>query len=71
MANALSYLSLPDGWQAALVCKAYRTCWQRRYLGEEELCVVKVGMTMELVLEALHETEDDVKVTWKWQPAAG
>jgi uncharacterized OB-fold protein len=29
---------------------------------------LKVGMTMELVLEALHETDDDVKVTWKWQP---
>ena len=31
---------------------------------------LKVGMTMELVLEALHETDDDVKVTWKWQPVA-
>ena len=31
---------------------------------------LKVGMTMELVLEALHETEDDVKMTWKWKPAA-
>ena len=31
---------------------------------------LKVGMTMELVLEALHETEDDIKVTWKWQPLA-
>jgi uncharacterized OB-fold protein len=29
---------------------------------------LKVGMTMELVLETLHETEDDTKVTWKWQP---
>mgnify|MGYP001819581370 FL=1 len=32
---------------------------------------LKVGMTMELVLEPLHETEDDIKVTWKWQPTAG
>ena len=24
----------------------------------------------ELVLETLHETDDDVKVTWKWQPTA-
>ena len=32
---------------------------------------LKVGMTMELVLEALHETEDDIKVTWKWQPVTG
>jgi uncharacterized OB-fold protein len=31
---------------------------------------LKVGMRMELVLEALHETEDDIKVTWKWQPLA-
>ena len=31
---------------------------------------LKVGMSMELVLEALHETEDDIKVTWKWQPVA-
>jgi uncharacterized OB-fold protein len=29
---------------------------------------LKVGMTMELVLETLHETEEDTKVTWKWQP---
>jgi hypothetical protein len=25
---------------------------------------------MELVLEPLHETEDDIKVTWKWRPLA-
>ena len=31
---------------------------------------LKVGMPMELVLEPLHETEDDIKVTWKWQPLA-
>lgn len=31
---------------------------------------LKVGMPMELVLETLHETDDDVKVTWKWQPLA-
>ena len=31
---------------------------------------LKVGMSMELVLEALHETDDDIKVTWKWQPVA-
>ena len=31
---------------------------------------LKVGMTVELVLEALHETEEDIKVTWKWQPVA-
>lgn len=31
---------------------------------------LKVGMQMELVLEALHETETDIKVTWKWQPLA-
>ena len=30
---------------------------------------LKVGMPMELVLETLHETEEDTKVTWKWQPA--
>ena len=31
---------------------------------------LKVGMRMELVLETLHETEEDIKVTWKWQPLA-
>ena len=36
-------------------------------LGVEDL---KVGMPMELVLEPLHETEEDIKVTWKWQPVA-
>ena len=36
-------------------------------VGVEDL---KVGMPMELVLEPLHETDEDVKVTWKWQPAA-
>jgi len=29
---------------------------------------LKVGMAMELVLETLHETEEDTKVTWKWKP---
>jgi uncharacterized OB-fold protein len=29
---------------------------------------LKVGMPMELVLETLHETEHDIKVTWKWRP---
>ena len=32
---------------------------------------LKVGMPMELVLEPLHETDEDIKLTWKWQPAAG
>jgi len=27
-------------------------------------------MEMELVLEPLHETDNDIKVTWKWQPLA-
>ena len=31
---------------------------------------LKVGMPMELVLEPLHEDDDDVKVTWKWRPIA-
>jgi uncharacterized OB-fold protein len=31
---------------------------------------LKVGMPMELVLEPLHETDNDIKVTWKWQPLA-
>jgi uncharacterized OB-fold protein len=31
---------------------------------------LKIGMPVELVLETLHETEDDVRVTWKWQPIA-
>ncbi len=29
---------------------------------------LKVGMPVELVLEPLHETEEEVKVTWKWRP---
>mgnify|MGYP001812018527 FL=1 len=33
--------------------------------GVEDL---KVGMPVELVLEPLHETGEDIKVTWKWQP---
>lgn len=36
-------------------------------IGVEDL---KVGMPMELVLETLHETDDDIKVTWKWKPVA-
>jgi uncharacterized OB-fold protein len=31
---------------------------------------LKVGMPMELVLEPLHETDEDIKLTWKWQPVA-
>ena len=31
---------------------------------------LKVGMPVELVLETLHETDNDIKVTWKWQPLA-
>ena len=31
---------------------------------------LKVGMPVELVLEQLHETDDDIKMTWKWKPAA-
>jgi len=31
---------------------------------------LEVGMPMELVLEPLHETGEDIKVTWKWQPLA-
>ncbi len=37
-------------------------------VGVEDL---KVGMPVELVLETLHETDEDTKVTWKWQPAQG
>lgn len=31
---------------------------------------LQVGMPVELVLEPLHETEEDIKLTWKWQPLA-
>jgi uncharacterized OB-fold protein len=34
-------------------------------LGVEDL---KVGMPMELVLETLHEDEEDTKIIWKWRP---
>jgi uncharacterized OB-fold protein len=37
-------------------------------VGVEDL---KVGMPVELVLEPLHETDDDIRVTWKWQPVRG
>ncbi len=30
-----------------------------------------VGDSVELVLEPLHETEENVVVTWKWRPIAG
>jgi uncharacterized OB-fold protein len=29
---------------------------------------LKVGQSAELVLETLHEDDDAIKVTWKWQP---
>ena len=35
-------------------------------VGVEDL---KVGMPMELVLETLHEDEENTKVTWKWKPS--
>ncbi|MEP5764772.1 MAG: OB-fold domain-containing protein [Halieaceae bacterium] len=31
---------------------------------------LKVGMAMELVLEVLHEDEEESKVTWKWKPVS-
>ncbi len=31
---------------------------------------LKVGMPVELVLEPLHETDDEVKLCWKWKPVA-
>jgi uncharacterized OB-fold protein len=34
-------------------------------VGVEDL---KVGMPVELVLETLHETDDETRVTWKWRP---
>ena len=45
MANALSFLSLPDGWHAAMVCRAYRACWQRRCRGMLRLMrnIVNIG----------------------------
>ena len=36
-------------------------------VGVEDL---QVGMPMELVLETLHETDEDTRVTWKWKPLA-
>ncbi len=36
-------------------------------VGVEDL---KVGMPVELVLEPLHETDDEIRVTWKWRPIA-
>jgi uncharacterized OB-fold protein len=31
---------------------------------------LKVGMAVELVLEPLHETDEDIKLTWKWKPTS-
>ena len=41
----MAFLSLPDGWQAALVCKAYRACWRRRCRGMLRLMrnIVNIG----------------------------
>lgn len=36
-------------------------------VGVDEL---KVGQPVELALEALHEDDDTIKVTWKWRPQA-
>lgn len=33
-----------------------------------EVGELKVGMPVELVLEPLHETENEIKLTWKWKP---
>ena len=43
MANALSFISLPDGWQAASACKAYRACWRRRCRGILRVARQRVG----------------------------
>lgn len=32
---------------------------------------LKVGDDVELVLETLHEDEEDTKLSWKWKPLAG
>ena len=29
---------------------------------------LEIGMPVELVVETLHETEEDIRVTWKWRP---
>ncbi len=66
--KTLSFLSLPGGWQAALVCKAYRTCWQRRCRDEKELCVVKVGMTIDNTIDGRLQSELlDIK-RWRGSP---
>lgn len=31
---------------------------------------LKVGQPVELALEALHEDEESIKITWKWRPQA-
>ena len=33
-----------------------------------DVAELKVGMPVELVLEPLHETDEAIKVTWKWRP---
>uniref|UniRef100_A0A7S4EBS1 F-box domain-containing protein n=1 Tax=Pelagomonas calceolata TaxID=35677 RepID=A0A7S4EBS1_9STRA len=43
MAKALSYLSLPDGWQAASACKTYRACWRRRCRGMLRVARERIG----------------------------
>ncbi len=35
-----------------------------------EVADLAVGTPVELALETLHETDDEIKVTWKWKPVA-
>ena len=43
MANAFSFLSLPDGWQAASACKAYRSSWKKRCVGMLRVARERIG----------------------------
>ena len=65
----------PDPFKPYAIAAVYLEKEQMTILGQviegtgvEDL---KVGMAMELVLETLHENEEDTRVTWKWQPIAG
>ena len=64
----------PDPYKPYAIAAVQLEKEQMVVLGQVETGVpaekLKVGMPMELVLETLHETEEETKVTWKWQPTS-
>ena len=65
----------PDPFEPYAIAAVQLEAEQMTILGQVVAGVtvdeLKVGMPMELVLETLHEDEEDTKVVWKWKPAEG